>query len=154
MAFSAFPPADFLLQGLAAVQRKASTITMADIQRAARQAMAITLAVLTFIGGVLLALGKRSHQLLKGAIILLRVAADLLERLDNWIEQLILDNQPVAAAPDATTTEAAPISGQHPLAQLAEDLMANTADELRSITRTKRKRSKRAMVEGFIAMPI
>ena len=150
MAFSAFPPADPLLQGLAALQRKASTITMADIQRTARQAMAITLAVIAFIGGVLIALGKRSHQMLKGVIILLRIVADLLERLDDQIEQLILDNQPLAAA----TPEAAPTSYQHPLAQLAEDLMSNTAGELRTITRSKRKRSKQAMVNDFLAMSV
>ena len=153
MSFSSFPPADPLLQGLAILQRKASAITMADVQRTARQVMAITLAVIAFIGGVLIALGRRSHQMLKGVIILLRIAADLLEQLDDQIEQLILDNQPLASAPGATTTEAAPIP-QHPLAQLAEDLMSNTTEELRAITRTRRKRSKRAMVEGFVAMPV
>ena len=150
MAFSAFPPADPLLQVLAALQQKASTITMADIQRTARQAMAITLAVIAFIGGVLIALGKRSHQMLKGVVVLLRIVADLLERLDDQIEQLILDNQPLAAA----TPEAAPTSYQHPLAQLAEDLMSNTAGELRTITRSKRKRSKQAMVNDFLAMSV
>lgn len=153
MNFSAFPPAEPLLQGLAILQRKASAITMADVQRTARQVMATTLAVIAFIGGVLIALAKRSHQMLKGVIILLRVAADLLERLDGRIEQLILDNQPVTSAPDTTATEAAPIP-QHPLAQLAEDLMSNTASELRSITGAKRKRSKRAMIADHLAMPI
>jgi hypothetical protein len=152
MTISAFPPATPVLNVLATIHDKASNITMADIQRTARQAMVITLAVIAFIGGVLIALAKRSHQMLKGVIILLRIAADLLERLDDQIEQLILDNQPVAT-PDTTTTEAAPIP-QHPLTQLAEDLMPNTTEELPSITRTRRKRSKRAMVEGFVSMPV
>lgn len=149
MTTSAFPPATPLLNLLATARRRLADVTTADLIRAGRQTLSITITCLVFAGAVLLAIAQRLHTALKGLIILLRVVADLLEHTDDWIEQLKLDNQPQTAPVQAAPT--VPTTAIHPLAQLAEDLLGNTTAELRSITGI-RKRSKRAMVDQYLSV--
>lgn len=144
MTTTAFPPATPVLNAMTALRQYLSTLTMDDLRRFGRQ----VLVVLAFLGGVLVAIAKRSHQLLKGLIILLRITADLLEQFDDWVEYMIHANTVRPSTPPQ------PAPAVHPLAELAQDLMDNTTAELRSITGARGKRSKRAMVDGFISMPV
>lgn len=146
MTTSAFPPATPLLDALATIRQRIRALSIDDLRRFLDQA----LVVVAFIGGVLIALAKRLHQMLKGLIVLCRVAADLLEQLDDWIEYMIHANR---NRPQAIPTPA-PTPAIHPLSALADDLLSQSASDIRRLTGARGKRSKRAMVDGFISMPV
>lgn len=134
MTTSAFPPATPLLDALATIRQRIRALSMDDLRRFLDQA----LVVLVFLGGVLVALAKRLHLMLKGAIVLLRVCADLLEQLDDWVEYMIVANSArTQATPDPTPAPA-------PVLQAAAEPKAEAPKP-----RTTRRRSKRASAEGF-----
>jgi hypothetical protein len=141
MSSSAFPPVTPIITALSRIT--SASIDWRDLAQRIGYALGICLGILLYLCVLLLQLAKLFHRTLKSSIIWLRVAADMLERFDDWIERLILDNQPQPAA--------APTSHNH-LAQLGEDLMSKTARELRDITGIKGKRSKRSMVEQYLAL--
>lgn len=134
MTTSAFPPATPLLDAVATVRQRLASLTTDDLRRFLDQA----LVVLAFLGGILIALAKRLHLMLKGAIILLRVSAELLEQLDDWIEYMIVANSArPQASPDKTPAPA-------PILKATADAEADTPQP-----RITRRRTKRSATPGF-----
>lgn len=89
---SAFPPATPLLDILNRVTRADYTA----IPKRLRMALTYLLIGLTFIGILLQRLPGLLHRALKRTVILLRATADILDRLDTWLD----DDQPVTPAPE------------------------------------------------------
>lgn len=99
----------------------------------------------------LIVLGIATHALIKVSVIGLRILADLLDQLDHQLQALRQENPTVLDPP----TEAPPTAQGHPLADIAGHLMSLPAKDLKTLTRTTRKRAtKAAMVNAYLAMPV
>lgn len=137
MTTSAFPPATPVLDAVATLRQKLANLDQDDLRHFGRQVYA----VLVFMGGVLLAIGKRLHLMLKGTIILFRVFADLLERLDDWIEYMIVAN----SARIQPTPEQTPAPAPAPLLHAAAAVPEPESPQ----ARPARRRTKRSAAAGF-----